>query len=431
MAPEDRPRDRTQVVLAEIHRLYGHLLPPPAGGRFFDVESPSDQWRWFPAHCRQRWLGHTLTPGLKVDGPRPGGAPALRDGAPASAGCPEDEDDEPDSLWGADAVDGVWDFRAEFGLLYICSPGHGALEASCTARDCLEAVLGGAEADVGGFERWLAVESRHRAAAGRRVVGLGGSDDVLDLRVDPADVILPAGLLDELLRDLHAFCDGRAWYAEHRVPWRRGLLLYGPPGNGKTTVARALASRALDLGGAAFAFTPARHQDRDVRAVFRRASAAAPAVLMMEDVDALKESGITRAVFLSLLEDPARANGVFLVATTNYPDEVDPALAGRAGRFDRAVHLPNPDEPLRRRYLARLWGGGPLAEWIDAAVAASAGLSLASLNEVHYGAAMRLRDGRPLDEGAVADIAAELRRVETAKFRRSWGRERLGFRADA
>jgi|GEM_PF-5437058 len=422
--------DRTRPVLSEIHRLYGRLLSEVDGARFFEVECPSDMWSWFPEGNQDRWLGYTLPPRRKLDGPRPRGAPAVRESVPAPH-LWEGDEDAGGHLWRARALDGVWDFRAEFGLLYVCSPGHSALEGDLAAEHHLEAVLGGPDADVAGFEGWLGAESRRLAAEGRRVVGLGGTDDITGLRVDEDAVVLPEGLLRGLLLDLELFCSGRDWYAEHRVPWRRGLLLYGPPGNGKTTVARALASRALDLGGAAFAFTPAGQRDHDVREAFRRASAAAPAVLLMEDVDALRESRITRAVFLSLVEDPARAHGVFLVATTNYPDEVDPALAGRAGRFDRALHLPVPDAGLRRRFLDRLWHGGPLEHLAEAAAEATAGLSIASLNEVHYAAAMRLREGGPLDREAIAAFAAELRRVETAKTTRNWGSGRVGFRAEA
>ena len=432
-----RSADRSQRALAEVRRRFGALLPDPAGARFFEVDTPSDMWAWFPASARGAWLGYTAAPGRKLDGPRPLGAPdRIPDTPPGEDwGDPEGDEhwkDRPRSGAGHPRpIDGVWDFRAAFGLLYVVSPGHGALESGCLTQNTVEGVLGGAEADVSGFERWLGAESRRQAAASRRVVGLCGTDDLTDLRVDPEGVVLPPGLLDALLSDLDLFCAGRQWYARHRVAWRRGLLLYGPPGNGKTTVARALASRALDASGAAFAFTPGRHSDDDVRHVFRRASAAAPAVLLMEDVDALRESGITRAVFLGLLEDAQLAHGVFLVATTNYPEEVDPALAGRAGRFDRAVHLGNPDEALRRRFLEQRWAEGDCAGAVEAAAAATAGLSLAALNEVHYAAMMRLRAGQAVDAQALDSIASDLRRIEGAKASGNWGRGGLGFRAGA
>ncbi len=422
--------DRTRPVLAAIYRRYDHLLREPADARFFEIECPSDLWSWFPQGNRGRWLGYSLPPRHKLDGARPQGAPAV--GEPGDApGFWEADGGDAALSWRGRALDGVWDFRAEFGLLYVCSPGHAALEGDLAAIHHFEAVLGGREADVAGLERWLGSESRRLAAEGRRVIGLGGTDDIVGLRTDLAAVILPDGVLSGLVRDLELFCGEREWYAEHQVPWRRGLLLYGPPGNGKTTVARCLASRALDLGGAAFAFTPAGHRDGDVRSAFRRASAAAPAVLLMEDVDALRESRITRAVFLSLVEDPVHTHGVFLVATTNYPEEVDPALAGRAGRFDRAVHLPAPDAVLRRRLLERLWHRGPLQPLVVTAVEQTAGLSIASLNEVHYSASMWLRDGRIVDEAAVAAIAADLRRAEMAKTTHDWGGGRVGFRAEA
>ena len=296
-------------------------------------------------------------------------------------------------------VDGVWDFRTEFGLLLVRSPGHHALTDRDFADKTLAAALAGEGADVAGCARWLEEQARGRAVAARRIVDLHGHSRSMaqpePVRVDPESVLLPAGARQELLREVDLFYSGEAWYAAQGLPWRRGVMLYGPPGNGKTTAARMLASAMLDHGGAAFA-DPFCQQcdDGDLISAFERVSKAAPAVLILEDVDALREAHITRGCLLGLLDGTAGgARGVFTVATTNYPEEVDPALVGRAGRFDRAVHLPAPDAGTRHTYLARWWAGRPQAALLEAAVEATDGLSIASCNEVRHFVALRLRDG--------------------------------------
>lgn len=330
------PRNYTTAVLAAIHRRYGHMVPRDA--RFFDVTLPDRICVLLARDRGDRWLGYCAPPGWKPDGE------PLRGVGPERATAD---------------VDGVWDFRVEFGVLLIRSTGHHALSDRIFADKTLTVVLAGDGADVAGLRRWLEEQARGSGVAARRIVDLHGHSRIVaqpePVRVDPESVLLPAGTREDLLREVDLFCSGEAWYAAEGMPWRRGVLLYGPPGNGKTTVARMAASRVMDLGGAAFTYSFCqRCDDSDLRDAFERASGAAPALLVLEDVDTLRETQITRGCLLGLLDGTAGgARGVFTVASTNYPDEVDPALVGRAGRFDRAVHLPGPDAGTRRTYLER------------------------------------------------------------------------------
>ena len=422
------PRTYCSRVLADLCRHYGHLLPSPV--HFWGVSLPSGVWSLAVRTWGDRRLGSSLPPGHKIDGDGPSDSGPCR---PAPDASPVDHDDDDHG----ENPDGVWDFRRPYGVLLIRSPGHRLLEPGLYDGRVLVAAMGGPRANVGGLERWVAAEVRRRDAAARKVVDLHGCSGVHDsppgLRVDPATVLLPPGVRETLLREVDLFCAGRAWYADQGLPWRRGVLLYGPPGNGKTSVSRMLASRFLDRGGAAFAYSPCRRCDDDaLRTAFRRAAEAAPAILALEDIDALQETAVTRSGLLALLDGSAGHNGgVFVCGTTNYPEAVDPALAGRAGRFDRAVHLPEPGDLVRRAYLERRWRGRPQEALLDAAVAATSGLSVAALNEVHHYAAMQVRDAGLPTPADLRDYIGTLRRVEASRRDPHWARGgAMGFGAD-
>ncbi|WP_243710596.1 AAA family ATPase, partial [Micromonospora sp. KC213] len=160
----------------------------------------------------------------------------------------------------------------------------------------------------------------------------------------------------------------------------RGVLLYGPPGCGKTYLVTALAgsgrANVLSVKGAELLSKWVGESERAVRELFRRAREAAPTLVFLDEVDALapvrgqsSDGGTTDRVVAALLTelDGIEAlRNVVVVGATNRPDLVDRALL-RPGRLERLVHVPPPDGPARAEILRAASRTVPLAEDVDLA----------------------------------------------------------------
>lgn len=189
----------------------------------------------------------------------------------------------------------------------------------------------------------------------------------------------------------------------------RGVLLYGPPGCGKTYLVTALAgsgrANVLSVKGAELLSKWVGESERAVRELFRRAREAAPTLVFLDEVDALApvrgqatDGGTTDRVVAALLTelDGVEAlRNVVVVGATNRPELVDPALL-RPGRLERLVYVPPPDGAARGEILRAAARNVPLAPDVD----------LAAL-------------GAELDGFSAADCAALIREAALAAMRES------------
>ena len=161
-----------------------------------------------------------------------------------------------------------------------------------------------------------------------------------------------------------------------RIP--KGILLYGPPGTGKTLLAKAVATESeanfISVKGPEFLSKWVGESEKAVREVFRKARQAAPAVIFIDEIDAIApqrgrdmSTHVTERVVSQILTEMdglEELHNVIVIAATNRPDIIDPALL-RPGRFDRLIYVPVPDKEARKEIFKIHLRGKPLAEDVD------------------------------------------------------------------
>jgi transitional endoplasmic reticulum ATPase len=159
----------------------------------------------------------------------------------------------------------------------------------------------------------------------------------------------------------------------------KGILLYGPPGCGKTMLARAVSTESeanfISIKGPEVFSKWVGESEKAIREVFRKARMAAPTVIFLDEMDSLaprrgagfSDSGVSERVISQLLTEMdgiVTLQDIVVVAATNRPDMVDSAVL-RPGRFDRLIYVPEPDEKSRLQILKIYTKEMPLTKDVD------------------------------------------------------------------
>ncbi|MET0783512.1 MAG: ATP-dependent zinc metalloprotease FtsH, partial [Leifsonia flava] len=277
---------------------------------------------------------------------------------------------------------------------------------------------------------------------GNKVMQFGKSKAKLVTKESPQVTFDDVAGSDEALEELQEIKDFLKEPAKFqavgaRIP--KGVLLYGPPGTGKTLLARAVAGEAgvpfYSISGSDFVEMFVGVGASRVRDLFEQARQNAPAIIFVDEIDAVgrhrgagmggghDEREQTLNQLLVEMDGFDPKTNVILIAATNRPDILDPALL-RPGRFDRQIGVDAPDLQGRKKILEVHGKGKPLAKGVDLEIVArkTPGFTGADLANVLNEAALltarsnaQLIDNRALDEAIDRVIAGPQRRTRLMK----------------
>lgn len=230
--------------------------------------------------------------------------------------------------------------------------------------------------------------------------------------LDRSGLVLPPGLLETIEQQVVGVAAHRDRLLASRQHLKRGLLLHGAPGTGKTHTVRYLLSRLPELTVVILSGSALQH----VRAACSIARALAPSMIVVEDVDLIAEHrGMHPGQHPLLFELLNEMDGlgedvdVTFVLTTNRADLLEPALAARPGRVDQAVAFAVPDADARRRLLELYRGDLRLdLSGADLVIDRTAGVTASFLRELLRRAALVSADSDTTGVGVLTVTGAHL-----------------------
>lgn len=188
---------------------------------------------------------------------------------------------------------------------------------------------------------------------------------------------------EKIISEIQRFWDRESSYREFGICYKRGILLYGPPGSGKSSTIRLVMQDVVDRSGIVINFKNPELFTAGIRKL-REIQPSTPVVVLMEDIDAIMESNFESEV-LNVLDGVNQVDKAVFLATTNYPEKLGDRVINRPSRFDKRFRIGHPNEESRRIYLEQTIGLQKIESLkinLDLWVKKTDGFSVAHLKEL-------------------------------------------------
>jgi SpoVK/Ycf46/Vps4 family AAA+-type ATPase len=231
---------------------------------------------------------------------------------------------------------------------------------------------------------------------------------------------LPSPEIIDILKDIESFWNKTDVYRKYNFVHKRGILMYGEPGCGKSGIIQILANKLMELDGIVINIKSQNDIDYfiDFMPTFRKIEPNRPLVVILEDIDALAgEDRYHTSQLLNILDGVKQIEGVVYIATTNYPEKLQERLTNRPSRFDRRYKIDLPNVEIRHSYITNKLNEEDLAKIdIDEWVKRTDGMSLSHLKEVVISVVVM---GRTFEE--TMDSLEELKKAPKVKEKKTVG----------
>ncbi len=159
----------------------------------------------------------------------------------------------------------------------------------------------------------------------------------------------PDSTSESVVNEIEKFWTMESTFKESKIPYKRGLLLYGPPGSGKTCTIRMVVENLVNSHSGIVIDFPGSSMFKEAYELIRQIHPTIPIVTLMEDLDAILSGGESST--LNLLDGMFNINKVVFLATTNYPEKLGSRILNRPSRFDKKVFIGMPSAEAREVYI--------------------------------------------------------------------------------